>query len=653
MPFGPPFNIDPYPIGALLSAGKFEIPALQRPFAWTAEQANDLVHDLRDLLIQISNNEPTARHFFGMIVVLAGGERDQIIDGQQRLTTVTTLLAGIENEYRQLAVRCRDEAKRFKAPHDAHLLSVASSAETEAESLKNRLWFNAGFQQGEAKVTVKPRLKVSPEVQDTYESILTGTINATAPKSLSVPANNLRNIHKIFQDALITPRGYDDLEPFEQFQHLYALAEVVIDGLIVVRMGTSGASAGFELFETLNARGLDLNALDLLKVWILAEFAEKELPDGEIAARLSALSNNDAALQNEFFRQFCILRATLREKDGSKLFAETTGVNDAKDKVRKARQHVFLDSSIPGVPESANPLHERIESEVALMERLTPHWEALTGSRPDVHHGDRTPIVFRNLDVHQRIASSLAHLTEELKLQQGYPFMMHWSDRLSDRPAEFMRLITEFERFFFRYKTICGQSPAKVLKVLVGISRRLESPAGLDQPWLDNYLSGLIEDDANNQTFRRQLGLKLGYGGSATKRTRYALFMLARAQWVGPLVADQLHNSVNDKGPKGEKWTLEHIHPQNPRVGKAQLNEDLIDSLGNLCLLNPQINSALSNLTFKEKCTKALELKNKNRHIYVADSARLFYDGLDDWTSNDVKERSRVVIDDIMQFFAF
>lgn len=653
MPFGPPFNIDPYPIGALLSSSKFEIPALQRPFAWSAEQANDLVSDLRDLLEQGNGSEPTARHFFGMIVVLQGGERDQIIDGQQRLTTITTLLAGIESEYRALAASWKEEATRFAPPHNAHLLAIAASADTEAESIKNRLWFNAGFQQGQAKVSIKPRLQVSPEVEGTYRSILEGTIDSKSMAGLPAPANNLRNIHKIFRDALIAPKGFVDLEPREQFQHLYNLTEVVTDGLIVVRMGTSGALAGFELFETLNARGLDLNSLDLLKVWILAEFAANGLDDSDIARRLSALSNNNADLQNEFFRQFCILRSTLREKDGSKLFAEATGVNDAKDKVRKARQHVFLDESIPGVPKSADPVHERISVEVALMERLTPHWEALTGKRRDLYQDDLTPGPYRNLNVHKRLSSSLVHLKEELGLQQAYPYMMHWSDGLTSRPDDFAHLVTEFERFFFRYKTICGNTPAKVLKVLVGISRRLSSPAGLDVDWLDSYLSDVVGEGADDKQFRSDLSKKLGYGGAATKRTRYLLFMLARRQWVGPLVADQLHIAVSDTGPKGEKWTLEHIYPQNPAPGVKRFPDELVHSIGNLCLLNPQINTQLGNLSFKEKCEKAKALKKQKRTIYVADSASIFYDGSEDWTEKKAAQRERKIIDEAMDFFRF
>src|SRR3954453_1098325 len=69
----------------------FRIPDYQRPYAWEREQAEQLLEDLLDTLRR-DEDEP---YFLGSVVLVK--EPDQasaeVIDGQQRLTTLTILFA--------------------------------------------------------------------------------------------------------------------------------------------------------------------------------------------------------------------------------------------------------------------------------------------------------------------------------------------------------------------------------------------------------------------------------------------------------------------------------------------------------------------------------------------------------------------------------
>lgn len=69
----------------------FRIPDYQRPYAWEREQATQLLEDLVDALDR-SGDEP---YFLGSIVLVKrkGVSGAEVIDGQQRLTTLTILLA--------------------------------------------------------------------------------------------------------------------------------------------------------------------------------------------------------------------------------------------------------------------------------------------------------------------------------------------------------------------------------------------------------------------------------------------------------------------------------------------------------------------------------------------------------------------------------
>ena len=72
----------------------YDIPSYQRPYAWTEEETDTLFEDLYDFYI----NEPSDENYFlGSIVLIKEDDKPHadVIDGQQRLTTLTILLAAI------------------------------------------------------------------------------------------------------------------------------------------------------------------------------------------------------------------------------------------------------------------------------------------------------------------------------------------------------------------------------------------------------------------------------------------------------------------------------------------------------------------------------------------------------------------------------
>ncbi len=69
----------------------FKIPHYQRPYAWETTQAADLLNDLSDAL----DRDSAEPYFLGSLVLIKQREvaESQVIDGQQRLTTLTILFA--------------------------------------------------------------------------------------------------------------------------------------------------------------------------------------------------------------------------------------------------------------------------------------------------------------------------------------------------------------------------------------------------------------------------------------------------------------------------------------------------------------------------------------------------------------------------------
>jgi len=87
-----------YTIGKVFSDEfVFSIRLYQRPYAWETEQADALLDDLLTYLGD--GNEPMEDvnpYFLGSIVLIKGDKPDaEVVDGQQRLTTLTILLAAL------------------------------------------------------------------------------------------------------------------------------------------------------------------------------------------------------------------------------------------------------------------------------------------------------------------------------------------------------------------------------------------------------------------------------------------------------------------------------------------------------------------------------------------------------------------------------
>ena len=96
----------------------FEIPYYQRPYAWTTEQAGDLFDDLYEFKTRQDIGDA---YFLGSIVLIKRETeaKSDVIGGQQRLTTLTILLAAIKsrlsgNDAQEFATYVNEPGKRVE-----------------------------------------------------------------------------------------------------------------------------------------------------------------------------------------------------------------------------------------------------------------------------------------------------------------------------------------------------------------------------------------------------------------------------------------------------------------------------------------------------------------------------------------------------------
>jgi len=229
----------------------YQIPKFQRPFSWTEGEFNDLIDDLTDAydvgrdsngaLLDDANEldketvERFEPYFLGSIILNAGndsGDRYDIIDGQQRLTSLAILIA---------------------------VLRDMVDDEGRANSLGQLIYEESDPIKGKSETV---RLKVRERDRDFFDQhILTSgaTINAPEPEEgESEPEENILQAIQTFRKRLVQWQEEEDgnLEEFATYLTLR---------VVMVRIATNSLSSAFRLFNVTNARGMPLNNADLLK----------------------------------------------------------------------------------------------------------------------------------------------------------------------------------------------------------------------------------------------------------------------------------------------------------------------------------------------------------------------------------------------------
>jgi hypothetical protein len=235
-------------VGRLLREGVLEVPPYQRSYAWIDEQVDTYWFDLRAALIA---NEPI--YFLGTVVISSGaGERSVVIDGQQRLATTSLLFAAIRDAFAERgdATRARTVQERF--------LSWASLESTDVE----------------------PRLILNEQDRDYFSSIV-GERPTLPPPDEGDP-DSVTGLYKAF--ASLSDKLDDDIEaagPYWQDRLLTWIGFLDrIVRVIVVRVRDDADA--FLIFETLNARGLELSAADLIKNYLFG-LCRHRLPEAQEA----------------------------------------------------------------------------------------------------------------------------------------------------------------------------------------------------------------------------------------------------------------------------------------------------------------------------------------------------------------------------------
>jgi hypothetical protein len=211
---------------------QFEIPPYQRPYAWEEEQAREL---LTDLLDAIDNRDASGGlYFLGSIVLvkLPTEAQARVIDGQQRLTTLTILL------------------------------SVLRDLTTDLElKIERRSYV---YQKASADKGLKDRYRLLLRERD--RPFFLKYVQAPGATDNLPDVTKLEGSQKrIVENAKVLRTQLEGI-PEERRNTLIAF---VIQHCYLVVVAVPTAEAARRIFTVLNARGLDLTPTDILKADLL------------------------------------------------------------------------------------------------------------------------------------------------------------------------------------------------------------------------------------------------------------------------------------------------------------------------------------------------------------------------------------------------
>lgn len=217
-------------IGHLLADRLLAIPDYQRSYSWNLDEVGELWDDVAKAMA-IDARE----YFLGSVVTTTTtSPREQVIDGQQRLATVSLFYAAMRDI--------------FKARSDER----AADVERDFLGKKNM-----------ATRELEPRLTLNAEDNDVFQKLIGGARDAAASSANQESHRRLIAAYDLLRErleALIQGLPADDWQ-----RPLVEWHDFVRTRAKVIEVHVSNENRAFVIFETLNDRGLNLSTADLLK----------------------------------------------------------------------------------------------------------------------------------------------------------------------------------------------------------------------------------------------------------------------------------------------------------------------------------------------------------------------------------------------------
>ena len=583
----------------------YHVPKYQREYTWGKGEWNQFLQDIEE-------NEK--QYFMGSLICIkqeSGGGHPTIydlVDGQQRLTTLSILLAAWLNKYNKLTTGSPDE-------------DMLVNRSTVKKMLVQFLEYN-GDQRVPKHQNQSLYLRIRPSTQgnnlDDYKFLLqrAGVID-DIEKQKFWGNRRIGLCYNHFKRNL--PESRDELEELKD----------KIESLNFIHITADSQADAFVLFESLNNRGVPLSIMDIIKNKMLAELESKgQLNIDEAFEKWKQILEYlpDYGVQERFLRHYY------------------NAYRDERD--------LELDNAPRAMRSNLVKIYEGLIDSKNTKELLSQIIKSA-----NIYSSLVYPEQYHNEDI-KRYLKELSYLGAA----PAFAFILYFEELKLFSIEEKVKILRLLSNYFFR-RSLTDKPPTRSLdKIFLDL---INDTTEFNFQVIENHLTKNDEFPISSiQTVKEQLGRKI----YATNKdvTRFALYKIETALNDPKTVPDLWKRNASGR----LIWTVEHILPQNEnmrdewvqmlangdRKEAREIQERVLHLLGNLTLT--PYNSKLMDKPFKDKQTQ--QTTNIHGNSYEAglksnlalNHSIEFQSGgkittlrdAENWSQKEIKNRTEVMI---------
>lgn len=507
---------------------KYSIPRFQREYSWKNEELDEFWDDIVDQIKVVDGKLINQEYFIGCIVLVGEDTKFDylIVDGQQRLTTLTIFLKCIVTRLLEL--------------NDTDAANALYENVIEGKDNDGRKYFKL--------VNESPK----PYFQNELQNLKPKGVNkaeTNEEKLLEAAANRLQKKISSFR-----------LEGQNELDVVKAIREQVLKYLKIILITAKNEDDASTIFETLNARGVNLTSVDLIKNWIFKNYNEEHPNDNAkdiwntVRAELAKFSDLET-----FFRHYWNSKYSFASNDR---------------------------------------LYKSFKNQLKKAGRIKPAKEFLLEIRDAAHVYKKIGLpVEKDWPIQKQkvIFYSLESLNL-YKVTQVRPFLLallETRDRKNDNgknlidESTMIEIVSNLEKFHFVFSNLCQERASGLENIYTGSAKNIHAAEG-DRTEIKKVIVDLYKSLQQKMPNAEKMNLAL-------KKLKFTTNDENDKKTIQIIFKKIEQNLLETKELNVGNFSIEHIQDQATRA-------NWVGEIGNLIPLDERINNNLgAGLTFSEK----------------------------------------------------
>ncbi len=571
-------------LGIFESKMRLEIPLFQRQYVWTEEhQWEPLWEDIsRKFIAQMEGKTDSPVHFLGAMVFdqkqtpTVHVVKRQVIDGQQRLTTLQIFLAAFRDFCTETC--CTDVADELQG----YIFNKGMMPNPETDKFKvwptqaDRPQFKDVMTSGSRAEVLKRHPLVKQKYARSYDP---------RPRMIEAYLFFYKQFQELFTGTEKEPAFAGERSLAERVEVSFAALKELLKVVVIDLDNDDDAQV---IFETLNARGEPLLPADLLRnfIFLRAARSEKGPPIEQLYDTYWKKFDDD------FWRKEVKQGRLTRPRSDLYIqhFLASKQTDDIPIKHLFAEYKSWIEQKSP---------YPNVEAELAELSKQGDAFRRIVEPSPD------------------DVIYPLVTFLDTFDIRTAYPLLLHLLEQdLS--PEEWKKISESMESYLVR-RAMCGLTTKNYNRTFLGLTKVLQKD-GTSAERINQALSefkGESNEWPRDDAFRAAWNEGGAYQLLQSARLVHLLRRLDQTFLTSKSEAITIHSALTIEHLMPQKWIehwplpdgktglsyeqLEDADPKSLEAIATRRRNALIHSIGNLTILSQGLNTAVSNGDWKTK----------------------------------------------------